>query len=159
MTTPRVLLDTNFFLYLLSPSLVGWHERAKAYWKYFLENGYELNLSAVVASELAPKIDLKRLPIMKNLVVIPFNFTDAVVVGQVMGHLQTVGQAKQDAEVSKVQLKDDVKIIAQALQSQVTYLVSGDQQILNRYAMMVGVLNGSGACIDLAHGPSHYFPL
>jgi predicted nucleic acid-binding protein len=157
MTKTKILLDTNFFMYLLSPTMAGWHERAKLYWKYFLENGHELYLSSIVAAELSARVDLSALPLMKHLIALPFNFTDAMTVGQMMRHLQSIGQDVPILEVSKVQLKDDVKILAQAIQLQSQYLVSGDQQILNRFHLLSKHFGGSGSGIDLAQDPSAYF--
>ena len=75
MNHDAVLLDTSFFIQLLNPNY-DFHENAKGYFKYFLENEISLVCSTISVGEFCVVGGLEDLP-LRNLQILPFNLNHA----------------------------------------------------------------------------------
>jgi hypothetical protein len=106
-----------------------------------------LYLSAIAASEFQVKQAVTDLP-LRNFVVLPFNIDHAMTAGLLMRDLQ-----QREPEDRRDVVKEDVKLIAQAICESVTHILTEDAKTLARY---VKRLNGSGqsslAVVLLADG-------
>jgi hypothetical protein len=122
------VLDTGFFISLVDRNRQC-HKAARSYYKYFLENGVVMLLPTVVVAEFSIIQPITDLP-LRNFRVLPFNLPEAVKCAELNVHhyrqkLGSVGQ--RDA------VKDDFKIIAQAVVQQARLLVTEDETTLCRY--------------------------
>jgi hypothetical protein len=75
MIHEAVLLDTGFFIRLLNPNYT-YHENARGYYKYFLDNEIALICSTISIGEFCVVGGLEDLP-LKNLQILPFNLNHA----------------------------------------------------------------------------------
>ncbi len=71
MSEIGVMLDTSFFIRLLDKA-DPLHGNALGYFKYFLENDYQLYISTIAIAEYCVRGKIDELPI-KNLRILPFN--------------------------------------------------------------------------------------
>lgn len=122
------VLDTGFLI-----SLVGrnrpFHQAARSYYKYFLENRVVMLLPTVVVAEFAIVQPITDLP-LRNFRVLPFNLPEAVKCAELNAHhyRQQLGNTGQRDSV-----KDDFKIIAQAVVQQARLLITEDESTICRY--------------------------
>ena len=122
------VLDTGFFISLVDRNRQC-HQAARSYYKYFLENNVVMLLPTVVVAEFSIVQPITDLP-LRNFRVLPFNLPEAVKCAELNAHhyrqqLGSVGQ--RDA------VKDDFKIIAQAVVQQVRLLLTEDETTLCKY--------------------------
>src|SRR5712671_638477 len=115
------VLDTGFLITLVDLSRPN-HAAARGYYKYFLERQIVMLLPTVVACEFCIVQPVTDLP-LRNFRVLPFNLADAMKCAELNAHhyrqqMANVGQ--RDA------VKDDFKIIAQAVVQQVGFLITED---------------------------------
>ena len=130
-----ILLDTSFLISLADPSRKH-HQAAVAYFREAIRREVPLYLSAVVAAEFHVKQAVTDLP-MRNLEVLPFNYDHAMMSGLLMRAL------KRDLNDDRNAVKDDIKLIAQAICESLTHVLTEDAQTLVRY---VHRLNEAGKC-------------
>lgn len=123
-----VFLDTSFLISLSVPARAH-HEASKAYYQFFIDNKYVMFVSTIVLSEFCRKQPMTDLP-MKNLIVVPFNVTDALRAAEFAELLQNTQSGETG---SRDTLKDDVKIIAQADMKQAGYLITENGSTMARY--------------------------
>ena len=109
---------------------------AVGYPREALRRGVPLYLSAVVASEFQVKQAVTDLP-LRNFEVLPFNIDHAMQAGLLMRVL------KRDVADDRGAVKDDVKLIAQAICESLTHVLTEDAQTLVKY---VKRLNEAGQC-------------
>ena len=109
---------------------------AVGYPREALRRGVPLYLSAVVASEFQVKQAVTDLP-LRNFEVLPFNIDHAMQAGLLMRVL------KRDGDDDRGAVKDDVKLIAQAICESLTHVLTEDAQTLVKY---VKRLNEAGQC-------------
>ena len=95
-----------------------------------------LYLSAIAASEFQVKQAVTDLP-LRNFVILPFNIDHAMTAGLLMRGLQ------RDAGDDRGAVKDDVKLIAQAVCESLTHILTEDAQTLVKF---VRRLNEAGQC-------------
>ena len=120
-----VLLDSCFLIGLVSKD-DRLHVNANVYWKYFLDNDVKMYLSTIVASEFATKHNLSDFPLNKTIPML-FNIRDAEMAGQISKFRQSKHSSKPEDGASRIQLKDDFKILAQLCGSLVVEaIVTGD---------------------------------
>lgn len=121
-----VVLDTSYLITLADP-IRAHHQDAKSYWKHFMEEGIPVFLPTIVASEFCRKQEIPP-DILKSCVVLPFNWEDAI------------QAAKLDVSLfdrqgdPRAALKDDVKIISQAIVQDAQWLITDDKRSFYRYA-------------------------
>lgn len=71
MMRKGVFCDTSFFIRLLDKNS-PLHTKAKDYFKYFTENGFDLLISTIAIAEYCAGGDIGELP-LQNLQIVPFN--------------------------------------------------------------------------------------
>ena len=122
------VLDTGFLISLVSRTR-PFHQAARSYYKYFLENRVVMLLPTVVVAEFSIVQPIRDLP-LRNFRVLPFNLPEAVKCAELNAHhyRQQLGNAGQRDSV-----KDDFKIIAQAVVQQARLLVTEDETTICRY--------------------------
>ena len=130
-----ILVDTSFLITLADPTRRH-HEAAKAYLGESLKAGVPLYVSAIVASEFEVKQAVNDLP-LHNFIILPFNSDHAMMTGRLM---RSVSRDPGDERNS---VKDDVKLIAQAVCESVTYVLTEDEMTL---AKNIKRLADAGEC-------------
>jgi predicted nucleic acid-binding protein len=121
-----VLLDTSFFITLADPKRQN-HQTARRYWRYFTEQKIPLFLSTIVVSEFCLRQQFPA-EILGSCIVLPFNWDDALLAAEL--DFTTFTGPRE----SRVALKDDVKIIAQAGRAEAIYIVTDDEDTLVKFA-------------------------
>jgi hypothetical protein len=122
------VVDTGFLISLVDRNR-PFHQAARSYYKYFLEHGVVMLLPTVVVAEFSIVQPVTDLP-LRNFRVLPFNLPEAVKCAELNAHhyrgeLQNAGQRDS--------VKDDFKIIAQAVVQQARLLITEDETTLCRY--------------------------
>ena len=139
------LVDTSFLITLANPERPN-HIVAKTYFREALQRGVPLYLSAIVASEFQVGQAVTDLP-LRNFEVLPFNIDHAMTAGLLLREL------RRDAGDDRVAVKDDVKLIAQAVCESLTHVLTEDEQTLTKYVRRLNDLGRSSiSCILLANG-------
>ena len=120
-----ILLDTSYLITLVDSSRKH-HEVAEAYLPESLRRGVPLYLSVIAASEFQVKQDVADLP-LRNFELLPFNIDHAMQAGLLMRGLQ------RDATDIRDAVKDDVKLIAQAICESLTHILTEDAKTLVKF--------------------------
>ena len=121
-----VVLDTSYLITLADPQRPH-HEAARRYWRHFTENSIPIYLPTIVVSEFCIKQEIPP-EILRCCVVLPFNWDDAM-------KAASLDFSKADRQGgSRDALKDDVKIIAQAVVKNAAWIVTDDTKTLYRFA-------------------------
>lgn len=131
-----ILLDTSYLISLADPTRVH-HQAAVSYLREALKRGVPLYLSAIAASEFQVKQAVTDLP-LRNFEVLPFNIDHAMTAGLLMRDL------KRDGSDDRSTVKDDIKLIAQAICESLTHILTEDAQTLVKYLRR---LNEAGTSI------------
>jgi predicted nucleic acid-binding protein len=121
-----VVLDTSFLITLADPKRAH-HETARRYWRHFTEQGIPIFLPTIVVSEFCIRQEIPP-EILRACVVLPFNWDDA----QQAAALD-FSKVPRDGE-SRDALKDDVKIIAQAMVKEAALIITDDTRSLYKFA-------------------------
>lgn len=129
------LVDTSFLITLADPARPH-HLTARTYFQEALQRGVPLYLSAIVASEFQVKQAVTDLP-LRNFEVLPFNIDHAMTAGLLFRELS------RDATDDRGSVKDDIKLIAQAVCESLTHILTEDERTLAKY---VRRLNEAGRC-------------
>lgn len=129
------LLDTSFLISLADPARPH-HAAAVSYFREALRQHVPLYLSAIAASEFQVKQAVTDLP-LRNFEVLPFNIDHAMQAGLLMRQLE------RDAGDDRAVVKDDIKLIAQAICESMTHVLTEDARTLARYLHR---LNTAGEC-------------
>jgi predicted nucleic acid-binding protein len=122
------VLDTGFLITLVNRNRPS-HQAARNYYKCFLDHSVVMLLPTVVISEFSIVQPVTDLP-LRNFRVLPFNFLDAVKCAELNAHhyrLQMGNTGQRDS------VKDDFKIIAQAVVQGARLLVTEDETTLCKY--------------------------
>lgn len=114
------LLDTSFLITLVDDSRPH-HAHAMLYLREAVQRGATLYLSAVVVSEFHAKQPITDLP-LRNFRVLPFNIDHAMMAGELASAL------RRDA------VKDDLKLLAQAVCTSIPYVLTEDESTLAKFA-------------------------
>ncbi len=130
-----ILVDTSFLISLADPARKH-HSIAVNYLREALRCGLPMYLSAIVASEFQVKQAVTDLP-LRNFEVLPFNIDHAMTAGLLMREF------RREAGDDRSAVKDDVKLIAQAICESLTHILTEDAQTLVKY---VARLNDAGQC-------------
>jgi hypothetical protein len=124
-----VVLDTSFLITLADPDRTN-HQTARRYWKYFTEECIPIFVPTIVVSEFCLRQEIPP-GILRNCVVLPFNWDDAVECAKLdFSSIDRQGE-------SRAALKDDVKIIAQAIVKEAAFVITDDQNSFHRFALRV----------------------
>jgi hypothetical protein len=121
-----VVLDTSFLITLADPGRPN-HGVARRYWQCFMEQQIPVYLPTIVVSEFCVRQEIPP-DILRCCVVLPFNWDDAIKTAQL-----DFSQLRESGD-SRVAIKDDVKIIAQAVICSAQHIISEDADTLIRIA-------------------------
>ena len=121
-----VLADTGFVITLLVKTRPH-HETAKQYFKYFLDHEHILYFSTIGIAEYCHKGTIDELP-LKQLITLPFNAIHAVKTAELNFKAHRVESDARDA------VKDDFKMIAQAVVEQCGFIITEDRNTLAKYS-------------------------
>lgn len=119
------LVDTSFLISFADPGRPH-HAAAAAYFREALQRDVPLYFSAIAASEFQVKQAVTDLP-LRNFIVLPFNFDHAMTAGLLMRQLDRESGDRRDV------VKDDVKLIAQAVCESVSHVLTEDRHTLAKY--------------------------
>lgn len=122
-----VVVDTSFLITLAGPDRQH-YGHARSYWEHFSRNGLPIFLPTIVVSEFCTRQDIPP-EILRACVVLPFNWDDAI-------KAASLGIPKSDrGGASRGALKDDVKIIAQAIVRDAAWIITDDTKSLYKFAL------------------------
>lgn len=124
--TVTVLLDTSFLISLFDSKRPN-HAIAGQYYRLLLEQQVPMFFSAIVAAEFAIKEPITNLP-LKNFRIIPFNVPHSVEAARIWNLL-----GPRDSADSRVVVRDDVKLIAQASHEKIPFILTEDASTLFKY--------------------------
>lgn len=124
-----VLVDTSFLINL-AKSDASYHQVAEQYYKEFINKGFSLMLSVIVIAEYQQGQAVTDLVASGNYRIVPYNYDDAIKTAEIAFNLSDTGRAEDE---SKANCKDDIKLIAQAETSEITYLITADKKTLYKY--------------------------
>lgn len=124
--TNKVLCDTTFIIRLLK-STEPLHRNARGYFKYLLENKYELYISTIAIAEYltGAKTDIRDLP-FQNLKIISFGLNDAKDAGAFAGYIFEQKRQNNIVVPQRTIIPNDTKLFAQAKQIDAAYYLSCD---------------------------------
>jgi predicted nucleic acid-binding protein len=118
------LVDTSLRITLADPARPH-HEVAKSDFREAVKRRVPMYLSAVVASEFQVGQPVTDLP-LRHFEVLPFNIDHAMTAG-------LMRDLRREAGDSRVAVKDDVKLIAQAICQSLTHVITEDVNTLAKY--------------------------
>ncbi len=121
-----ILLDTSYLITLADPSRTH-HAAARSYWQHVTEQGIPIFLPTIVVSEFCIKQEIPA-EILRACVVLPFNWDDAIQAASL--DFSQVGRGG----TSRVALKDDVKILAQAIVKDAAWVITDDTKSFHKFA-------------------------
>ena len=130
------MLDTSYLI-TLADSTREHHDTARKYWRYFTEIGLPIYLPTIVVSEFFIRQEIPP-DILRACVVLPFNWDDALKAAELDFPRFNREPGSRDA------LKDDVKIIAQAVVKDAMCVITDDTKTFFKFAKQV-VSDGKGA--------------
>lgn len=158
MMRKAVLLDTSFFLRFLNDS-DQLFENADGYYKYLLNEKFDLVISTISIAEYCSGGDISELP-LKNLQILPFNLNH----GKRTGELARVAfQARRDKALQlkeRLLIPNDTKLFSQADSEQyIQYYLSSDLESKKVYDVINASLKLHFTFIDLRIKHSETFGL
>lgn len=122
---PSVLLDTSFFLRLLDDE-DPLHKNAIGYFKYYLENEFDLYISTISIAEYCVVGKVEDLP-LKDIRIIPFNIDHAKRCGEFAACLFEARRKGKAKFKERNIIPNDSKLFAQAdLNNQIESFVTSD---------------------------------
>jgi len=121
-----VVLDTSFLITLADPGR-SHHNIARRYWRHFTEQNLPVFLPTIVVSEFYIKQEIPA-DILRACVVLPFNWDDAIKAAEL-----DFSKMAREGE-SRAALKDDVKIIAQAIVREAALIITDDTRSFYKFA-------------------------
>lgn len=129
LTLNSALLDTSFLISLADPTREH-HATADWFFRELVSRQIPIYLSAIAISEFQVKQSVNDLP-LRNMIVLPFNIDHAMSCGLL------VSRFPRDNGDDRVQVKDDLKLIAQTECEGITHLLSEDKNSLVKYLARV----------------------
>ncbi len=124
-----VLLDSSFCIRLLK-SDADFHQNAKDYFQYFLENGIEIYLSTIVVSEYAVGDNPDNLLSLNAFRLLEFDYNDAKIAGSFFSSLKG-DEDLRESEQRKV-IINDIKLFAQIHNRQIEAYITKDRKSLHK---------------------------
>jgi len=143
-----VLLDTSFFLRFLKED-DPLFKNADDYFRYFLKEEYPLYVSTVTIAEFCVGGSPDELP-LKNLRILPFNYTHAVRTG---AFAKCLFEARRKGSVNlkeRLLIPNDTKLFAQAdSEAIIEYFVTTDSRSLKAFSVLKQSTKPLFSVIDL----------
>lgn len=130
-----VLLDNSFCIRLLK-SDDEFHQNAKDYFEYFLENGIELYLSTIVVSEYAVGDNPDNLLSLNVFRLLEFDYADAKTAGSFFAELKENEELRK-SEQRKV-IINDIKLFAQIHNRKIDAYITKDRKSLSKMIEPLG---------------------
>jgi hypothetical protein len=124
--TAAVLLDTSFLISLVDGKRPN-HPTATQYYRMMLEQQIPMFFSAIVAAEFAIKQPITDLP-LKNFRCIPFNIPHSTEAARLWNAL-----GKRDGGDDRAVVRDDIKLMAQAVHESIPFILTEDVSTLYKY--------------------------
>jgi predicted nucleic acid-binding protein len=124
-----VLLDNSFCIRLLK-SDDEYHQNAKEYFEYFLENEIEMYLSTIVVSEYAVGDDPDNLLSLNVFRLLEFDYADAKTAGRFFLELKGNEYLRQ-SEQRKV-IINDIKLFSQIHNRKIDAYITKDRKSLSK---------------------------
>ena len=153
MNHDAVLLDTSFFIQLLNPNY-DFHENAKGYFKYFLENEISLVCSTISVGEFCVVGGLEDLP-LRNLQILPFNLNHAKRTGELASIAFEARRNKALETKERLIIPNDTKLFSQAdTELNIKYYLSADSESNKVYKFLMQTQNLNFRFLELSI--SHY---
>jgi predicted nucleic acid-binding protein len=123
-----VLVDTSFLISLVDRDHNrANHDVATQYYKLLLGEQSPLYFSAIVAAEIAIKQPITDFP-LKNFRFLPFNIPHSIEAARIWNLL-----GRHDSGDNRAVVRDDVKIMAQALHEDIPFILTEDASTLYKY--------------------------
>lgn len=132
--TASILLDTSFLISLVDSKRQN-HNVAKQYYRHILDNKNPIYFSAIVASEFAIKQPITDLP-LNNFQPLPFNLPHAIKSAEIWDLLDG-----RDSGDNRGIIKDDIKIIGQALKENIQFVLTDDAKTFYKYCERLRIKN------------------
>jgi len=123
-----VLVDTSFLIALYDDKYPN-HMTAKKYYKYCLDHSITLYISTIVVSEFHQGQPITDIIASGDYRLLPFNFDDAISTADSAYQLGGLDRRGQTA----AKCKDDLKLIGQAKNNEVDFIITEDVTTLYRY--------------------------
>jgi predicted nucleic acid-binding protein len=131
-----VLLDTSFLISLTNNSGNRTnHKIASQYYRHLLDNKIPIYFSTIVAAEFGIKEAITDLPI-RNFRIVPFNLKHSVDAASIWNLLNG-----HDAGDNRSVVRDDIKIIAQALHEKIPFILTEDANTSYKYCEKLRTLH------------------
>ena len=115
-----ILLDTGFLITVFDDQRPN-HATTLALYQFLIEHGFLMFLSSIVVAEFCTRGDIKQLP-LNNFLPLSFDIFD----GALAGKLNFSTFMKPGADRDRAGLKDDVKLLAQMIQRNISYFATED---------------------------------
>ena len=143
-----ILLDTSFFLRFLNES-DSLFKNADGYYKYLIQEKYDLVISTISIAEYCSGGDISELP-LRNLQILPFNLSH----GKRTGEFAKVAyQSRRDKALAlkeRLLIPNDTKLFAQAdSEDYIQYYLSSDSESKKVYDVLNASLRLSFKFLDL----------
>ena len=149
MNHDAVLLDTSFFIQLLNPNYT-FHENAKGYFKYFLENEIALVCSTISIGEFCVIGGLEDLP-LRNLQILPFNLNHAKRTGELARIAFEARRNKALVTKERLIIPNDTKLFSQAdTELNIKYYLSADSESIKVYKFLMQTQNLNFRFLELS---------
>jgi hypothetical protein len=120
------LLDTSFLITLVNANRPH-HETAKQFYRHMLQNDVPMYFSAIVAAEFGIKQPVADLP-RGNFRIINFNVSHGQKAADLWNSL-----GKRDEGDARAVVRDDVKLLAQASEEGISFVLTEDEDTLYKY--------------------------
>ena len=119
-----VLLDTSFLITVFDQNRPN-HAQAEQMYFFFIRHGFIMYLSSIVVSEFCVKGDIQDLP-LANFLPLGFDMADGVEAGRL--NFKDFLPAGGD----RAGVKDDVKLVAQAVKNGIRYFATEDRPLAEK---------------------------
>lgn len=123
-----VCLDTSFLITLCSQKREN-HDVAKRFFAFWMEHGIPMFLPTICYAEYLVRETEVPAYLLNQMKLLPFDPESAVIAGEIERSRLSVDAG----DTSRVALKDDMKIIANAAQNRVLGIVTEDEKSMVRY--------------------------
>ena len=143
-----VLLDTSFFLRFLNES-DPLFENADGYYRYFMQEKYDLVISTISIAEFCSGGDISQLP-LRNLQILPFNLNHGKSTGE-FAKIAFVARREKTLELrERLLIPNDTKLFSQAdSEEYIDFYLSSDSESLKVFNVLDSTLRLNFKFIDL----------